>query len=65
MCIRDSISCVPIALNSGKVWPKKGIVKYSGKITVSFLKPIKPGLNRDEFIKSLEKKIYDEIENIS
>jgi len=60
-----NISCVPVALNSGKVWPKKGIVKYSGKITVSFLEPIKPGLNRDEFIKSLEKKIYDEIENIS
>jgi 1-acyl-sn-glycerol-3-phosphate acyltransferase len=60
-----NISCVPIALNSGKVWPKKGIVKYPGEITVSFLEPIKPGLNRDEFIKSLEKKIYDEIENIS
>ena len=49
-----NISCVPIALNSGKVWPKKGIVKYPGEITVSFLEPIKPGLNRDEFIKSLE-----------
>ena len=60
-----NISCVPIALNSGKVWPKKGIVKYPGKITISFLEPIKPGLNRDEFIKSLEKKIYEEIENIS
>ena len=60
-----NISCVPVALNSGKVWPKKGIVKYPGEITVSFLEPIKPGLNRDEFIKSLEKKIYDEIENIS
>ena len=60
-----NISCVPIALNSGKVWPKNGIVKYPGKITVSFLEPIKPGLNRDEFIKSLEKKVYDEIENIS
>ena len=60
-----NISCVPIALNSDKVWPKKGIVKYPGKITISFLEPIKPGLNRDEFIKSLENKIYDEIENIS
>jgi len=60
-----NISCVPVALNSGKVWPKQGIVKYPGKITVSFLEPIKPGLNRDEFIKNLEKKIYDEIENIS
>jgi len=60
-----NISCVPIALNSGKVWPKHGIVKQPGKITVSFLKPIKPGLGRDEFIKDLENKIYDEIKNIS
>ena len=60
-----NISCVPIALNSGKVWPKKGIIKYPGKITISFLEPIKPGLNRDDFIKSLEIKIYDEINKIS
>ena len=59
------ISCVPVALNSGKVWPKNGIIKYPGKITVSFLEPIKPGLNKEEFIKNLEMKIYDEIKNIS
>ena len=60
-----NISCVPVALNSGKVWPKHGITKHPGRITVSFLKPIKPGLSRDEFIQSVEKKIYDEINNIS
>ena len=60
-----NISCIPIALNSGYVWPKKGIIKYPGKITISLLEPIKPGLNRDEFIKNLENKIYDEIKNIS
>ena len=60
-----NIPCVPIALNSGKVWPKTGIIKCSGKITISFLEPIKPGLNRDDFIKNLENKIYDEINNIS
>ena len=60
-----NISCVPVALNSGKVWPKYGIIKLPGKITVSFLKPIQPGLNRDDFIKNLEIKIYNEIENIS
>ena len=60
-----NVSCVPIALNSGKVWPKNGIIKYPGKITVSFLEPIKPGLNKEEFIKNLEIKIYDEIKNIS
>ena len=60
-----NISCVPIALNSGKVWPKKGIIKNPGKITISILEKINPGLNKDEFIKSLEEKIYNEIKNIS
>ena len=60
-----NISCIPAALNSGKVWPKIGFIKYPGKITISLLEPIKPGLNRDEFIKNLENKIYDEIKNIS
>ena len=60
-----NISCVPVALNSDKVWPKHGIIKHSGKITISFLKPIEPGLNRENFIKNLETQIYNEIENIS
>jgi 1-acyl-sn-glycerol-3-phosphate acyltransferase len=60
-----NISCVPIALNSGNIWSKKGIVRHSGKITISLLEAIKPGLNRDEFITNLENKIYKEIKNIS
>ena len=60
-----NISCVPIALNSGAVWPKKGIIKHSGKITISLLEPIKPALDKREFIKKLEDKIYSEIKNIS
>ena len=60
-----NIACIPVALNSGKVWPKNGMIKYPGKITVSFLEKINPGLNREDFIKELESKIYKEIENIS
>ena len=60
-----NVACVPIALNSGKVWPKKGIIKNPGKITISLLDPIKPGMNRDEFIKNLEDRIYSEMKNIS
>ena len=60
-----NISCVPIALNSGNIWPKKGMIKYSGKITISILNPIKPGLSKDAFIKNLENAIYQEIKNIS
>ena len=60
-----NIVCVPIALNSGKVWPKNSFIKYPGKIIISFLEPIKSGLNKEDFIKNLENKIYNEIENIS
>ena len=59
-----NISCVPIAINSGNVWPKKGIIKHSGKITISLLKPIKPGFGREEFMQKLEERIYEEIKNI-
>ena len=60
-----NIACVPIALNSGKVWPKNSFIKYPGKIIISFLEPIKSGLNKEDFIKNLENKIYNEIKNIS
>jgi len=59
-----NIPCVPVALNSGKVWPKIGFIKYPGKIIISFLQPIEPGIEREIFLKILEKKIYDEMGTI-
>ena len=56
------LPCIPVALNSGKVWPKNSYTKYRGDIHVSFLNPIMPGKNKIDFIKELEKKIYSEIE---
>jgi 1-acyl-sn-glycerol-3-phosphate acyltransferase len=56
------ISCVPVALNSGKIWPKNSFMKYPGDIHVSFLEPIDPGKNKDEFIKEIENRIYSETE---
>ena len=58
------ISCVPVALNSGKVWPKIGFIKYPGKIVISFLQSIEPGIEREAFLEILEKKIYDEMDKI-
>ena len=34
-------------------------------ITVSIIEPINPGLNREDFIKLVEKKIYSELDLIS
>ena len=58
------ILCQPVAINSGYVWPKKGTKKTNKVITISILKPIKPGLQKEEFLKILEKNIYDELDLI-
>ena len=55
------ISCQPIAINSGYVWPKKGQKNSNKIITISILKPIIAGHSKDEFIKILEKNIYEEL----
>ena len=52
-----NIFCLPIAINSGYVWPKKGKKNSNRVITISILKPISPGLTKDEYINNLEKKI--------
>ena len=55
------ISCQPVAINSGYVWPKQG-PKYSNRIiTISILQPISAGLSKEEFINILENNIYDEL----
>ena len=59
------ISCVPVAINSGFVWPKKKRKNSNKIITISILKPISAGLDKNEFLKILEKNIYNELDNIN
>ncbi len=59
------ISCQPIAINSGYVWPKKGFKTANKQITISILQPINYGMEKLEFINNLEKKIYSELDKIS
>ena len=55
------ISCQPVAINSGYVWPKKGNKTSNKIITISILKPIIAGHPKEEFIKILENNIYEEL----
>ena len=57
-----NIACQPVAINSGYIWPKKGFKNTNKTITISILKPISPGLTKEEFIKLLEKNIYSELD---
>ena len=59
------LPCIPVALNSGKIWPKNSFMKYPGDIHISFLEPIAPGLEKNIFLKVLEQKIFLEIEKYS
>ena len=59
------ITCQPVAINSGFVWPKKGSKISHRTITVSILKPISSGLTKEEFIKDLENNIYKELDLIN
>jgi len=60
-----NISCQPVAINSGYVWPKKGPKISNREIVISILPKINFGLNNDEFLKILEKKIYSELDNLN
>ena len=56
-----NIACQPVAINSGYVWPKKGPKNYKRTITISILTPISKGLEKKNFLKVLEEKIYSEL----
>ena len=58
------IKCQPVAINSGKVWPKNGKLNSNKTLTISILKEIKPGMQSKEFINFLQNNIYQELDKI-
>ena len=59
------ISCQPIAINSGYVWPKKGPKRPNKQIIISILPSIDYVKEKNDFVKSLEKIIYLELDRIN
>ena len=59
------ISCQPIAINSGYVWPKKGPKIPNKEIIVSILPSIDYQMKKSDFVNNLEKKIYTELDRIN
>ena len=60
-----NIACQPIAINSGHVWPKLGKKGYNKIITVSIMPKINKNLEKEEFLKTLENRIYSELDLIN
>ncbi|MEO0401187.1 MAG: lysophospholipid acyltransferase family protein [Pseudomonadota bacterium] len=46
--------CVPVAINVGIFWPRKGMWRKPGLAVVEFLPAIEPGMDRDAFLDHLE-----------
>ena len=59
------IKCIPVAINSGNVWPKNGKLKSNQKITISILKKIESGIEGKLFINTLQNDIYNELDKIA
>jgi len=55
---------LPVAVNSGRYWPKHIFIKNSGKIIIKILKPIPAKLKKDEVLKKIESVIEEETNKI-
>jgi len=56
---------LPVTINSGEVWPKNGNLSKNKKITITILRPIKPGLEGKLFLNSLQNTMYDVLNKTS
>ena len=54
---RFGLPVVPVALDSGRVWPRRGFACRSGVVTIRFGSVLPPGLPREE----LERRVHAEI----
>ena len=60
-----NIGCLPVAISSGKVWPKRGKIVSDQKITVSILSILPPGIEQNKLANQVEQNIYNELNKIS
>ncbi len=61
---RITAPVVPVALNSGLFWGRRSFNKKPGVITVEFLPPMPPGLDRGPFMSELENRIETATEKL-
>jgi 1-acyl-sn-glycerol-3-phosphate acyltransferase len=47
------VACIPVALNSGALWPRRKFLRPPGVIQVEILTPIPPGMDRKEMFELL------------
>jgi 1-acyl-sn-glycerol-3-phosphate acyltransferase len=53
----NSAPCLPVALNTGLFWRRRGFLRRPGVAVIEYLPPIPPGLARDAFAARLQADI--------
>lgn len=48
---------LPVALNTGLFWPRRGFLRFPGKVVFEILPPIEPGLSPSEFSATLVREV--------
>ena len=56
---------LPVAVNSGKCWPKHTFIKKSGKIIIKFLPVIASNLSRNNVLSEVATKIEEATSKIT
>jgi 1-acyl-sn-glycerol-3-phosphate acyltransferase len=57
--------CLPVALNTGLFWGRRGFLRRSGVAVIEYLPPIAPGLAIDDFLARLEATIEAECSRLN
>ncbi|MFK5996779.1 MAG: lysophospholipid acyltransferase family protein [Rhodobacterales bacterium] len=57
ICERMGKSCIPVATNTGVMWPKHSLLRYPGTAVIEYLDPMPDGLKLEAFTKELEARI--------
>ena len=54
---RDGAACLPVAVNTGLFWRRRGFIRRPGLAVIEYLPVIAPGLDRATFSKRLQSTI--------
>jgi 1-acyl-sn-glycerol-3-phosphate acyltransferase len=57
ICERMGKPCIPVATNTGVMWPKRGLLRHPGTAVIEYLEPMPEGLKLEAFTKELEARI--------
>ncbi len=59
-----NLPILPVVLNSGKFWKRRGFLKHPGTITLEYLPIIEPNLKKEDMLNQLERSLHDGFKNL-